>query len=105
MTRPYDQVTLCQDYQNRFWGRSRHLQNNNSRCLKQSYDIIVCPPTEFTKRQDIEKLEPQSSSQSSEPIDYGTQPEVEIRDFEDYDWVLGRKVTYHRNDKDDLDRF
>ena len=32
------QATLRQDYQNRFWGRSTHLQNNNSDCLKQSYD-------------------------------------------------------------------
>ena len=44
-------------------------------------------------------------SQSSEPIDYGTQPEVEIRDYEDYDWVQDRMVTYHRNDNDGLDRF
>ena len=76
-------------------GRSGQPKNKYSRC----------PPTKFTNRQDVEKLEPQSSSQSSEPIDYGTQPEVEIRDFEDYDWVLGRMVTYHRNDNDDLDRF
>ena len=34
LTRPYDQVTLRQDYQSSFWGRSRHPQNNNSRCLK-----------------------------------------------------------------------
>ena len=27
--------------QNRFWGRSRHLQHNNSRCLKQSYDSLT----------------------------------------------------------------
>ena len=76
-------------------GRSGQPKNKYSRC----------PPTKFTNRQDVEKLEPQSSSQSSEPIDYGTQPEVEIRDFEDYDWALGRMVTYHRNDNDDLDRF
>ena len=59
----------------------------------------------FTNRQDVEKLEPQSSSQSSEPIDYGTQPDVEIRNYEDYDWVQDRMVTYHRNDNDGLDRF
>ena len=47
------------------------------------------------------------SSQSSEPIDYGTQPDVEIRSYEDYDWVQDRMVTYHshRNDNDGLDRF
>ena len=28
------QATLRQDYQNRFWGRSTHVQNNNSDCLK-----------------------------------------------------------------------
>ena len=37
--------------------------------------------------------------------DYGTQPEVEIRDYEDWDWVQNRMITYHRNDNDDLDRF
>ena len=76
-------------------GRSGQPKNKYSRC----------PRTEFTNRQDVEKLEPQSSSQSSEPIDYGTQPDVEIRDYEDWDWAQNCMITYHRNDKDDLDRF
>ena len=28
------------DHHNTFWDRSRHLQNNNSRCLKQFYDSL-----------------------------------------------------------------
>ena len=28
------------DHHNTFWDRSRHLQNNNSRCLKQLYDSL-----------------------------------------------------------------
>jgi hypothetical protein len=76
-------------------GRSGQPKNKYSRC----------PPTEFTNRQDLEKFEPQSSSQSSEPIDYGTQPDAEIRSYEDYDWVQDRMVKYRRNDNDGLDRF
>ena len=76
-------------------GRSGQPKNKYSRC----------PHTEFTNCQDVEKLEPQSSSQSSEPIDYGTQPDVEMRDYEDWDWAQNRMITYHRNDNDDLDRF
>jgi len=76
-------------------GRSGQPKNKYSRC----------PPTEFTNRQDLEKFEPQSSSQSSEPVDYGTQPDAEIRSYEDYDWVQERMVKYRRNDNDGLDRF
>ena len=76
-------------------GRSGQPKNKYSRC----------PPTEFTNRQDLEKFEPQSSSQSSEPVDYGTQPDAEIRSYKDYDWVQGRMVEYRRNDNDGLDRF
>ena len=35
----------------------------------------------------------------------GTQPDAEIRSYEDYDWVQGRMVQYRRNDNDGLDRF
>jgi hypothetical protein len=63
--------------------------------------IYIC----FYNRQDLEKFEPQSSSQSSEPVDYGTQPDAEIRSYEDYDWVQDRMVKYRRNDNDGLDRF
>ena len=76
-------------------GRSGQPKNKYSRC----------PPTKFTNRQDLEKFEPQSSSQSSEPIDYGTQPDAEIRSYEDYDWVQERMVQYRRNDNDGLHRF
>ena len=76
-------------------GRSGQPKNKYSRC----------PPTKFTNRQDLEKFEPQSSSQSSEPIDYGTQPNAEIRSYEDYDWDQERMVQYRRNDNDGLHRF
>ena len=36
---------------------------------------------------DLEKFESRSSSQSSEPVDYGTQPDAEVRSYEDFDWV------------------
>ena len=76
-------------------GRSGQPKNKYSRC----------PLTEFTNSQDVEKFESQSNSQSSEPVDYGTQPEVEVRSYEDYDWDQECTVKYHRNDNDGLDRF
>ena len=81
------------------------LNNSQFSCFKNKLYICRCPPTEFTNRQDLEKFEPQSSSQSSEPVDYGTQPDAEIRSYEDYDWVQDRMVKYRRNDNDGLDRF
>ena len=76
-------------------GRPRQSKNKYSRCLH----------TEFTNSQDLEKFEPHSSSQSSELVDYGTQPEVEIRSYEDYDWDQERMVRYRRNDNVGFDRF
>ena len=76
-------------------GRPRQSKNKYSRCLH----------TEFTNSQDLEKFEPHSSSQSSELVDYGTQPEVEIRSYEDYDWDQERMVRYRRNDNSGFDRF
>ncbi len=67
-------------------GRSGQSKNKYSRC----------PLTEFTNSQDVEKFESQSNSQSSELVDYGTQPEVEVRSYEDYDWDQECTVKYHR---------
>ena len=55
--------------------------------------------------QDLKKFESQSSSQSSELVDYGTQPDVEVQSFEDYDWSQDRMVKYRRNDNGGLERF
>ena len=38
----YDQITLRQDYQSSFWGRSRNLQYNSKSCVKQSYERLTC---------------------------------------------------------------
>ena len=76
-------------------GRSRQSKNKYSRCLL----------TEFTNSQDLEKFESQSSSQSSELVNYGTQPEVEVRSYEDYDWAQDCMVKYRRNDNGGFDRF
>ena len=54
--------------------------------------------------QDSEKLESQSSSQSSEHVNYGTQPDARVQNFEDYDWDQDRKLKYRRNDKGGFDR-
>ena len=71
-----------------------HAKNKYSRCL----------PTDITNSQDLEKLESQSSSQSSEHVNYGTQPDARVQSFEDYDWDQDRKVKYRRNDKGGFDR-
>ena len=57
-----------------------------------------------TNSPDSEKLESQSSSQSSEHVNYGTQPDARVQSFEDYDWDQDRKVKYRRNDKGGFDR-
>ena len=75
-------------------GRSRQSKNKYSRCLL----------TEITNSPDSEKLESQSSSQSSEHVNYGTQPDAGVQSFEDYDWDQDRKVKYRRNDKGGFDR-
>ena len=77
----------------------------HSKYFKNKFIKTKIYSTEFTNRQDVEKFEPQSSSQSSELVDYGTQPDAEIRSYEDYDWVQDRMVKYRRNDNDGLDRF
>ena len=69
-------------------------KNKYSRCLL----------TEITNSQDTEKSESQFSSQSSEHVNYGTQPDARVQSFEDYDWDQDRKVKYRRNDKGGFDR-
>ena len=76
-------------------GRSRQSKNKYSRCLL----------TDLTNSQDVEKFESQSSSQSSELVDYGTQPDVEVRSYEDYDWDQDCMVKFHRNENGGFERF
>ena len=75
-------------------GRSRQSKNKYSRCL----------PTDITNSQGSEKLESQSSSQSSEHVNYGTQPDAGVQSFEDYDWDQDRRKVKYRNDKGGFDR-
>ena len=62
-----------------------------------------CKPLEWTNvesfSQYYEKANFKSSSQSSELVNYGTQPDARVQSFEDYDWDQDRKVKYRRNDK------
>ena len=73
-----NKIDLTQD------GRSRQSKNNISRCLLK----------EITNSQDYEESESQHSSQLSEQVNYGTQPEERMESIVDYDWDEDRKIKY-----------
>ena len=83
------QFSDCPDAQRRIESsssqesRSRLLQNQYSRCLLAEF-------TDVAGRHDPESYQ---SSQSSEQVDYGTQPE-RMEEYDDYDWETDRKVRY-----------
>ena len=69
-------------------GWSRPSINKFSRCLLM----------ESTNTQDQEKSESQQGLQSTDQVNYGTQPDERIESYEDYDWEQDRMIRYSRND-------
>ena len=49
---------------------------------------------EVTNSQDHEESESQHSSQLSDQVNYGTQPEERMESFVDYDWDQATKTEY-----------
>ena len=66
--------------------------------------ISEAPVQDGRSRQLKNWLESQSSSQSSEYVNHGTQPDAKAQRFEDYDWDEDRMVKYRRNDNGGFDR-
>ena len=69
-------------------GRSRQSINKSSRCLL----------VESTNTPDQEKAGSQLGSQSSDQVNYGTQPDERIESYEDYDWKQDRMIRYSRKE-------
>ena len=69
-------------------GRSRQSINKSSRCLLM----------ELTNTPDQEEAGSQLDSQSSEQVNYGTQPDGRIESYEDYDWEQDQMIRYSRKE-------
>ena len=64
--------------------RSRQSKNNFRRYLLAGFtDVSNCG-----------ELESQHNSQSSEQVDYGTQPDKRMEEYYDYDWDKDRNIKY-----------
>ena len=65
-------------------------KNKYSRCIR----------NELNDSQEDKKLGSQSSSQSFDQVNYGTQPEEGRESFEDYDWEKEQMIKYRRTDNE-----
>ena len=53
---------------------------------------------ELTNTPDHEEAGSQLDSQSSEQVNYGTQPDGRIESYEDYDWEQDQMIRYSRKE-------